>query len=78
MEDQDTNNQYGRQPAENRPVCPYCKTACTAGSSPGGITKYYCRNEDCGIFYSVKVPRPNLREIMEQQAGEMNFDPRKR
>lgn len=70
-------NEYGRQPAENRPICPYCEKPCTAGSSPGGITNYYCKNESCGITYSVKVPRPNIREIMQQQASEMNFDPRK-
>lgn len=70
-------NQYARQPAENRPVCPYCNEKCTAGSSPGGITHYYCKNADCHIPFSVKVPRPNIAEIVAEEQAEINFDSRK-
>lgn len=68
---------YGRQPAENRPECPYCHQRCTAGSTSGGITRYYCRNEACGLTYSVKIPRPDIGEIQQQQAADTGFDPRK-
>lgn len=70
-------NQYARQPAENRPVCPYCKVKCTAGSTVGGITNYYCRNEGCDISFSVKVPRPNIAEIVADDLSDPNFDSRK-
>lgn len=68
---------YARQPAENRPTCPYCGEKCTAGSTQGGITNYYCRNDDCSITYSVKVPRPNIAEIVAEDMTEINFDSRK-
>lgn len=68
---------YARQPAENRPNCPYCHELCIAGSTSGGITRYYCKNQSCGITYSVKVPRPDIREIQRQEAAGTEFDPRK-
>lgn len=70
-------NQYARQPDENRPVCPYCKVKCTAGSTVSGITYYYCRNEDCGIRYSEKVRRSNIAEIVADDLSDPNFDSRK-
>jgi len=44
----------GRQTAA--PTCPECGTRCVAGSSPGGMTYYYCPVGGCG--YSTKQPKP--------------------
>jgi hypothetical protein len=63
---------HGRQNAAGserpRPECPYCKIPCGAGSTHGYFTYYYCSNEGC--TYSIKVPRPQMKKQLEQDAGD--------
>jgi len=47
---------------QNSPIhCPYCKMPCEAKSDTF-FTRYRCVNKDCGGRYTIKVPRPRLKD----------------
>lgn len=47
---------------QNSPIhCPYCKSPCEAKSDTF-FTRYRCVNKECGGRYTIKVPRPRLKD----------------
>lgn len=69
-----TEETRGRQGDQARPTCPQCSTPekpvlLTAASTRSLFTWYGC---DCG--YRVKVPRPNINQVMNRRRRNQGED----